>query len=138
MKYVVAIPMFAYLLIAYLIVSMGAEPSTLNDTVAEFGLFSGARFQLTTNGIFLILGTVALFIEMVKATNTGGTSVLDHILSTLIFIAFLVIFLTVKSTGSEAFFILTLMSLVDVTAGFTITIVSARRDIGLDHHIAGE
>ncbi|HIP52870.1 MAG TPA: hypothetical protein EYH03_02505 [Chromatiales bacterium] len=135
MKYIAAIPLFTYLLIAYFIVLTGSDPASLNQPIAEFNLFSGAQFHLSTNGIFLMLGTVALFIEMIKATRTGGASVLDHILSTLVFVAFLVTFLTVKDAGSEAFFVLMLMSLVDVIAGFTITIASARRDIGLDHQI---
>jgi hypothetical protein len=46
------------------------------------------------------------------------------------FLAFLIIFLTVKDAGSSTFLILTLMSLLDVVGGFTVTISTARRDWG--------
>ena len=63
-------------------------------------------------------------------------SVVDHTLSTGVFIALVVEFLTVAECGTSTFFILALMALIDVVAGFTVSIVAARRDFavgGMQH-----
>jgi hypothetical protein len=46
-------------------------------------------------------------------------------------VAHLILFITVKEAGSASFLILTLMSLLDVLAGFLVSLASARRDIQL-------
>jgi hypothetical protein len=46
----------------------------------------------------------------------------------VVFVLFLIEFLVVKDCGTSTFFILGLMSLLDVIAGFTVSIVAARRD----------
>ena len=71
--------------------------------------------------------------EIFKATRTSMASVIDHTLSTLVFVAFIIEFVLVKGAGTSTFLILGLMSLFDVIAGFTVTIVAARRDIGFGH-----
>ncbi len=94
-----------------------------------FGLKDGV---FTWGDLFLVLGLLCLFIEVIKATRTSRTEIYDHILSTLAFIVYLVEFILVKGAGTSVFLLLTLMSLFDVVAGFTITIATARRDISLD------
>ena len=54
-------------------------------------------------------------------------------LSTLVFIAYLVEFLTVREAATSVFFILMCVTLVDVIAGFSITITGARRDFGVSN-----
>jgi hypothetical protein len=51
-----------------------------------------------------------------------------------VFILFLVEFLLVGAAASSLFFILMLMSLVDVVAGFTVSITAAGRDVTLANH----
>ena len=79
--------------------------------------------------IFLILGG-GCFMVLVDDMDyvTGMSSVIDHALSMAVFVIFLVEFLVVKGCGTSTFFILGLMSLVDVIAGFTVSIAGARRD----------
>ncbi|MCU0936809.1 MAG: hypothetical protein MUF66_12290 [Gammaproteobacteria bacterium] len=72
-----------------------------------------------------------LFIEVFKSTRTSTAQVLDHILSTLMFVVFLVQFITVADAGTSVFFILTVMALMDVIAGFSVTIFAARRDLAV-------
>ena len=57
---------------------------------------------------------------------------LDHILSIATFVVALVCFLLVDYAGTATFFILTLMTLVDVIAGFTISLFAARRDLAIE------
>ena len=79
--------------------------------------------------IFSALSLVMLFAEIVKATRTGRGEIMNHAFSTITFIAALVEFLLLKGFATGAFFLLTAMCLFDVVAGYTISIVSARRDL---------
>ena len=61
----------------------------------------------------------------------GRAAVLDHVLSVGTFVVALVAFMLVDYAGTAPFFILTLMTLVDVIAGFAISLFSARRDLAI-------
>ena len=50
---------------------------------------------------------------------------MDHVLAMLLFVVMLVEFLLVKSAGTSTFFLLLIISLVDVLAGFIIGIRGA-------------
>jgi hypothetical protein len=73
-----------------------------------------------------------LFFEMLKATRMSTRTIIDHALSTLIFIAMIVEFLLVKQAASGTFFLLLVISFVDVVGGFTITIRTAQKDISIE------
>jgi hypothetical protein len=132
------IPFFLYLLIAYLAtfyIQGDAAIATLSATIFQYALFSGSIFTLTWNGVLLILAVFFLFIEIIKSTRTNNASIVDHMLSALVFIAFLVVFIIKPQAATESFFVIMLMSLIDVIAGFSITITSARKDFGLNNNI---
>jgi len=82
------------------------------------------------NSIIVLLG-----IEVVKATRMGIRGLMDHILSMVLFIVMLVEFLLVARAGTSTFFILMVISLVDVLAGFIITARTAQRDIQIDRTV---
>ena len=69
---------------------------------------------------------------MLKSTRMSTRTIIDHMLSTVLFIAMLVEFLLVKQAASSTFFLLLVISFVDVIGGFTITIRTAQRDISVD------
>ena len=56
-------------------------------------------------------------------------------LSTLLFIGMVVEFLLVKQAASGTFFLLLVISFVDVVGGFTITIRTAQRDISVEDNV---
>jgi len=91
---------------------------------------SGATFDFSWGDLLILIAMVVLFIEIVKATYTGTTSMIDHGLSMIVFIVFLVEFLMVANAGTSVFFLLMMACLIDVIAGFTIGIRVAKRDIG--------
>lgn len=102
-------------------------------TAVSVGMVSGNGFVLTNGDLLVVLALVLLFAEVLKATRTGAGSILDHLLSTAVFIAALVEFLLVGLAATATFFLLTVIALIDVAAGFSITIRAARRDVALDH-----
>jgi hypothetical protein len=61
----------------------------------------------------------------------------DHALSMALFIICLLEFIIIARFGNSTFFIITLICLLDVVAGFTVTISTARRDFGIGTHAAG-
>ena len=71
-----------------------------------------------------------LYLEIFKATRTGHASIIDHVLSLLVFVVALVEFVIAPRFGHQAFLAIVLMMLIDVIAGFTVTISGARRDFG--------
>lgn len=132
MRLLTNFPLFLILLVAYVLLALAVPPAEgqgLAGTLLELDLFSGAHFRLSTNGLLLALGVLFLFLEMIKSTRTGTSSVMDHLLSTLVFAAFLVTFVVMRAAGNETFLLLLLMSAVDVLAGFTVTIAASRRDL---------
>jgi hypothetical protein len=92
---------------------------------------SGDIWNLTYSDLFIAFTLILLFVEMVKATRTGRNEILNHAFSTLVFVGTLIEFLLLKGFATSAFGLLTAMSLFDVVAGYTISIISARRDLTL-------
>ena len=130
MKVLLAIPWFAWLLVAANIAMLGgpAEYPYLNIIVTEFAIPSGRTVIVTVADILLLGGVVSLWVEVFKATRTSIASIVDHALSLVVFVIFLIEFLIVKEVGNTTFLILTLMAFADVVTGFTVTISTAKRD----------
>ncbi len=97
-------------------------------------LSSGAVWTATSSDIFVLATLFFLFVEILKSTNTGSSSIVDHILSTIVFIGCVVEFLLVPRAATSTFFLMTAISFVDVVAGFSVTIRGARRDFAVGPH----
>ena len=82
--------------------------------------------------VLLLLSLVMLFVELLKSTSTGTSAIFNHALSMLVFIVCLVEFLLHPAFATSTFFLIMIMSLLDVLAGVIVTIVSARRDVEFD------
>ena len=92
-------------------------------------MMSGGTWSMTLGDLMVLIGLFFLFIEVMKSTRTSNASVIDHLLSTFVFVAFLVEFLLVPGAAHSVFFTLMLIALVDVLAGFSVSIRSAGRDV---------
>jgi hypothetical protein len=88
----------------------------------------GSHWSVTGGDLMILLGLIVLFFELVRATNTNKVAIINHSLSMILFILCLVEFLLVPGFATSTFFILTTMTLLDVLAGFIVTIVTARKD----------
>ncbi len=126
------IPFAIYNMIAFLLPSIG-----WTDQVATIHLISDKDWTLTPEDILLTLSVLLLGVEVVKATRMGVRGIVDHVLSMLLFIVILVEFLLVMRAGTSTFFILMVISFVDVLAGFIITTRTAQRDIQVERVDAG-
>lgn len=100
--------------------------------VFTVSMVSDARFTLLFGDLLIVAGLVCLFVEIVKATRTSAPTIVDHAMSLVAFVLYLVEFLTVRGAATSVFFILMVIAAIDVVGGFTITIRGARRDFGFD------
>jgi hypothetical protein len=116
-----------YNLVTFGAAAVGADP--LMATMFSMQMMSGGNFSLSMGDVIILVSLIMLFFEIMKSTRTSNASVLDHLLSTGVFILFLVEFLLVKSAATGVFFIIMVMALIDVLAGFSVTIRSAGRDV---------
>ncbi len=130
-----AIPLLIFPLIVYNLIAFGVLGRGGGDPfgwpVYAIDMISGARFSLDIGDVLVLVALVLLFVEILKATRTGAGSIVDHLLSTIVFIVFLVEFLLVGAAATAVFFIITTMALIDVIAGYSVTIRAARRDVAV-------
>ena len=100
----------------------------LNQSFA-ITMFSGDVWRVTVSDIFELLALLMLFIEIVKAARHDSREILNHAFAMLTFCLALVEFIVVKGFSTSAFFLITAMCLFDVVAGYSISIVAARREV---------
>lgn len=105
--------------------------NVFDDSLMSLRMISGEVWNLTVGDLVVIVTLILLFIELIKATRTGGNSIVDHALSMILFIVCIIEFLTVDRAATSTFFIILFVTLIDVVAGFSITIRGARRDFGV-------
>ncbi|MFO1249245.1 MAG: hypothetical protein U1E93_13740 [Alphaproteobacteria bacterium] len=134
-----AFPMILLAVIAYnaLVFGGGAAGMTVDAMLAQtvsLKLVSGDLWKITVGDGFIAAALVLLFMEVVKATRTSTREILNHALSLLTFIGAMAEFLVVKGFGTSPFFFITAMCLFDVIAGYTISILAARRDMSMIPH----
>lgn len=117
------IPVIVYAIAAM----MGVE---MTNGVFEVPMVNGS-LQLSVGDVLIIFGMLMLFIELIKSAGSGTATILNHGLSMAVFVVAMSLFLLVGSFGTAAFFLITLMTLMDTVAGFVVTIVAARRDLAV-------
>lgn len=107
----------------------------LGERFLGLPMISGVEWVLTKGDAIVLLAVTFLFLEILKSTSTGTATIINHGISLLLFIICLVQFLLMPNFATSTFFILMAMTLLDVLAGVIVTIVSARRDFGVDGNV---
>ncbi|MEX3011606.1 hypothetical protein [Hoeflea sp. TYP-13] len=130
-----AIPLMIIPLIFYNVLIFGpfsgSGVAALSMEMFSVEMLSGAVWMMQLGDVVVVTALALLFFEVVKATRTGGWSVVDHLLSTLVFVAYLVEFLLIKGAATDTFFILAVVAFIDLIAGFSVSIKSAGRDVSI-------
>ena len=137
MRYILSIPAIALVIIAFNVLGMAGQWMDSESLYWDGVLPSEAEFYLKVGDLFVVAGLVALFLEIIKAARLGAGTIVDHMLSTATFIVALVEFLLVPFCGTATFFFLMIMSLIDVVAGYSVSILAARRDYSVSHNDGG-
>jgi hypothetical protein len=125
-----ALPVLAYNLLALTVAGgFGGSGAPERMSAQLFSIRTASHTQWPVSLADLLLALVVLFIELLKSTTSRQVAIVNHSLSMILFILCLVEFLLIPAFATSAFFLLTLMVLLDVLAGFIVTIVASRREI---------
>jgi hypothetical protein len=101
----------------------------MTDAMFTIHMPTGADWPVSLGDLLLAASLVVLFVELLKSTTSRRIAIINHSLSVVLFIACLVEFLLLPAFATSTFFLIIVMVLLDVLAGFIVTIVAARRDV---------
>ncbi|MDH4441241.1 MAG: hypothetical protein QE284_12735 [Rhizobium sp.] len=127
----VAIPLMIVPFVFYNAVMLGSGLPAFAGTLMTVPMLSGALWTITLGDVVVLVALGALFFEMLKASMSNRGSLLNHMLSMLVFVVFLVEFLLVRDAATQLFFTLMVIAFIDVVAGFTISNRAAGRDVSI-------
>ncbi|MET0605975.1 MAG: hypothetical protein ABWZ80_05935 [Beijerinckiaceae bacterium] len=125
------IPFMVFAIALYFLLVAAAGVS-LDRTVFTLPLPSGARMDMKVGELFILIAAVLSFIELINSTSASATAILNHGLSLGVFLICLLLFLLVPSAGTGTFLLMTLLTLIDTVAGYSISIMRARRDFTME------
>lgn len=105
--------------------------AALDGEILSLSMLSGAVWTLSMGDLFILVALAVLFVEILKSTRHGSGSLINHMLSMLVFVAFLVEFLLLQGAATQIFFILMIITFIDVVGGFAVSIRTAGRDVSI-------
>ncbi|MGV9010671.1 hypothetical protein [Brevundimonas sp.] len=107
---------------------VGAD-AVLRDPIFSIPMASGADWSVGAGDLILLLSLVLLFFELLKSTSSQKIAIVNHALSMILLVVCLVEFLLLRGFATSTFFLIGMMVLLDVLAGFIVTIISSRKDL---------
>jgi len=108
---------------------LAAADEILRDPVFTLPMTSGATWSVGVGDLILFLALILLFFELLKSTSSQKVAIINHALSLVVFVVCLVEFLLIRGFATSTFFLILAMVMLDVLAGFIVTIIAARRDM---------
>lgn len=108
---------------------VAAAEQALRDPIFTIPMVSGSGWNIGSGDLILFLALILLFFELLKSTSSQKVAIVNHALSMILFVACLVAFLLIKGFATSTFFLILTMVMLDVLAGFIVTIISARKDL---------
>ena len=126
-----AIPLLVISFILYNVIVMSVGREGLDTALFSPHMLSGGDWSFRWGDLIMLVTLVLLFIEIVKSTFTSTSTLIDHALSMVVFIAMGTEFLLVPQAATSTFFLILVAALIDVIAGYTIGIRVARRDLSI-------
>ncbi len=131
-----AIPLLVLAVIIYNVIVLFGGDASPTDVLKEkvFGIMlpnGKYPWEFSKGDLIILLTLLLMFFELLKATYTSTTQLVDHGLSMMVFIVCLIEFLMVGVAQTSTFFFVTVAALIDVIAGYTISVRVARRDFSI-------
>jgi hypothetical protein len=129
--YLIAFPL---LIIPFVLYNMVAFLLSLEFSTPLFNvpLLSGRSMSVNTGDVLVILAVLLLYLEILKATRLSSKTIMDHVLSMILFLGMAIEFIAVQRAATSTFLILVALAFVDVIGGFTISIRTAQRSVTVD------
>ncbi|NBW10276.1 MAG: hypothetical protein EBR82_19830 [Caulobacteraceae bacterium] len=108
---------------------MAEADAILRDPIFSVPMTSGANWNVGVGDMILFLSLILLFFELLKSTSSQKVAIVNHALSLIVFVVCLVEFLLIRGFATSTFFLILTMVMLDVLAGFIVTIIAARKDL---------
>jgi hypothetical protein len=133
-----AVPLLLLPVLAYNIAALLVSDAAFHtlDAAERLGaplftvpMASGASWPVSVSDLLVFAALAVLFVELLKSTSSRKAAVVNHSLSMLLFVVCLVEFLLFEAFATSTFFLIGSMVLLDVLAGFTVSLMGARRDV---------
>ncbi len=121
------IPFAIYNIVAFLMPGL-----SWSGALTTVHMVSGGDWSMSAGDMLVTLAILLLTGEILKSTRIGIRTVVDHALSLVLFLGMLVEFLLVKQAATAVFFLLLVISFVDVLGGFAVTLRSTQRDLTVE------
>ena len=121
------VPFAVYNIVAFLMPGVAWA-----GVITTVHLVSGADWNMSAGDLLITFAALLLFGEVLKATRIGVRTVVDHGLSLILFLGMLVEFLLVPQAATSTFFLLLVLSFIDVLGGFAVTLRTAQRDLTVE------
>ncbi|MEA2986563.1 MAG: hypothetical protein QOD94_2817 [Alphaproteobacteria bacterium] len=126
---------FPLLLIPFVLYNIFAFIFSMTDwtqPITSVHMRSGGEWGVSPSDLLIAFSILLLFVEILKSTRIGSRGIADHMLSMLLFIGMIVEFLLVERAATSTFFLLMVTAFVDVLGGFSVSVRTAQRDIGIE------
>jgi hypothetical protein len=123
------IPFVIYNIVAFIFRLPG---DNWTATVTTVRMISGQDWVVTWEDALIALSILLLAVEIIKSTRVGMRAIVDHMLAMVLFIAMLVEFLLVDRAATSTFFLMMIITLVDVLVGFTVSVRSSQRQVEIE------
>ena len=137
MFFITGMSTFTWILLAYVGLHVGSDYVTalkdinLNTIVLTHHIGPDRDFIIRVRELFLIVGSLALFVEVAKAATSKAFGATETLLSFVVAMVFMVLFFMVPWAQNATFLVLALMSFIDATGGFIIELNAAKRDFSV-------
>lgn len=123
-----ALPLLYYNFMVFAV--FGLDQTLVNQWLAgpafQIQMFSGTTWSMTQSDVIVAASMGLLFIEILKSIGAPMLSLVNHGIAVLTLLVFSVEFMSIPGFTTSTYFMLALMQLIDVIAGYTITIVASR------------
>ncbi len=139
MFFITGMSTFTWILLAYVALHVGPDYMPflkgvdLNTMILthHFSSDSSRDLIIRVKDLFLIIGSLALFVEIAKAATSRAFGATETLLSFVVAVVFVVLFFMVNWAQNPTFMVLALMSFIDATGGFIIELNAAKRDFSI-------
>jgi hypothetical protein len=125
------LPVAAYNLLAVTLTGgFGSTAANLRLTAPLFELHTapGGLWPVSIADLLLAASLVVMFVELLKSTYDRRIAIVNHALSIALFVGCLAEILLAAAFATSTFFLITLMVLLDVVAGFMLAYAASRRE----------
>ncbi len=121
------IPFAIYNIVAFLMPGVN-----WSGALTHVQLASGADWTMSVGEILIAFAILLLFLELLKSARFARRTLVDHALSVILFLGMTAEFLLVEQVAGGVFFLLLVISFIDVLSGFVVTLRSAPPEVRVE------